>query len=116
MAQTYDPYRALADAIVEQAAKDLRKAIRSKRNSQHSIEHCQKKLDDHAAGRTHLDGKEIRKLHYQISNYESRIKRMEYKRAECEIFFRSVWFTCLCGLDGPALAKEIIKQTESEGQ
>lgn len=117
----YDPYQALASAIVEQAAKDLRRAYRRRFNANDRIAEYQAAVAELEAAIAEADGEGddegLRRLHgdlvaarRMLTRARQMLTMAERSVDECESFFVGDWFDTLSDLDGPALLDEIERE------
>lgn len=103
----YDPYRALASAIVEQAVRDLRKGYKRKVRAETRLTMWQGLL---AEGQdVEQDGKRLTlsTIRREVVRAKQSLERIDKDVAEVEAFFYSDWFMQLSDLDGPALQESI---------
>lgn len=114
---SYDPYKALASAIVEQAAKDLRRAYRRRFNANDRIAEYQAAVTELEAAIEDADGEELRRLlgnlvaaRRMLTRARQMLTMAERSVDECESFFVSDWFDTLSDLNGPALMDEIERE------
>lgn len=118
---SYDPYKALASAIVEQAAKDLRRAYRRRFNANDRIAEYQAAVAELEAAIAEADGEGddegLRRLHgnlvaarRMLTKARQMLTMAERSVDECESFFVGDWFDTLSDLDGPTLLDEIERE------
>ena len=81
-----EPYQSLVNALIIQAVKDYRKAIRFLKHHPHTPE-----LDNDP----------------QQNALRDRVIKNENERGAVERFFRSGWFEMLSSLDGEVLLKKV---------
>lgn len=85
------PYESLASAIVVQAVRDYRRALRFLERHPHTPD---------------LETEEAREVR-QKRRLLDKIVRNESMRNEAEEFFRSGWFETLSNLDGEVLLRKV---------
>lgn len=90
-----DPYEALANAVIIQAAKDYRAARRQ------LARHMKKK----PVKRSEKDPRWMK--------WNSKRIDLEAELSDLKRFFYSDWFTCLSWTDGPALYERLRKEAET---
>lgn len=86
-----EPYENLANAIIVQAVKDYRKAIRFLKRHPHTPV---------------LDTEEAKK-DTRKNTLRNKIIKNEGERDDVECFFRSGWFESLSNLDGEVLIRQV---------
>ena len=108
---SYDPYKALASAIVEQAAKDLRKLVKKQRRADERLAMYQALLDvsERSGSSVEAGGKRLTlmTLRREVTKAKQHCQDVQRELRELEEFFWSDWFTLLSDLDGPALLEAI---------
>lgn len=119
--KAYDPYQALASAIVEQAAKDLRRAYRRRNSANDRIEKYQAAVAELEAAIADADDEAddegLRKLHGNLNAARRLLSRARQSLTmaqisvdECESFFLGEWFVTLSDLNGAALLDGIERE------
>lgn len=112
-------YRALANAIVEKAAKDMRKDYRMRYRAKARIEHMAQRIEAAEAAvangnpdpaQAANDREELRTARREHSKAIEWLKAVEATVSRDEHFFHSTWFGVLTDLDGAALLEEIQRQ------
>ena len=86
-----EPYQCLVNALIIQAVKDYRKAIRFLKHHPHTPE-----LDNDP----------------QQNTLRDKVIKNENERDAAERFFRSGWFEMLSSLDGEVLLKKVCEMEE----
>lgn len=104
---SYDPYRALASAIVEQATKDLREELKRLQKADKKLETYQSLLVQ--CEQAEIDNKEktLSTFRREVTKAQEHRNRVAKALRELEEFFWSDWCALLSDLDGPALLEEI---------
>lgn len=108
---SYDPYQALASAVIEQAARDLRKLVKKQRRADERLAMYQALLDISERSDNSVETDNCRltlpTLRREVTKAKQHCQDVQQELKELEQFFWSDWFTLLSDLDGPALLEAI---------
>lgn len=103
---SYDPYRALALAIVEQAVKDLRSVLKKLVKADNKLAMYEGLMSQREEAGTD-QGLPLATLRREVTKAREHRTQMLFELRKLEEFFWSDWYALLSDLDGPALLEEI---------
>lgn len=105
----YDPYRALASAIVQQAVEDLRDLYAKQYRAGKRIEAAEWRIE---VGRAKKDYDAVRRAHREKARAIAAEKKLKQQLRDTEGFFYSDWFVALSDLGGPAIQERVQEEHE----